>query len=224
MPPIRITHFSDALCVWAYISQVRFDELKNNFPEEVEFEYRYFQVFGDVHAKLDAQWAERGGVQGYSAHVKEVVAKFDHVTINPGVWTKIIPTSSMPSHLFLCAVRLLAAQGNGVHDDLLNSAAWAVREAFFRDLVDISQRGKLLEIAEQVGLPVAEIERIFNSGAAHAQLSADLQLARDNSVRASPTIIFNEGRQKLTGNVGYRVLEANIRELIRVPEGQQSWC
>lgn len=35
---------------------------------------------------------------------------------------------------------------------------------------------------------------------------------------------FNEGRQTLSRNVGYRVLEANIRELIERPAGQQSWC
>jgi hypothetical protein len=28
----------------------------------------------------------------------------------------------------------------------------------------------------------------------------------------------------LTGNVGYRILEANIRELLDSPPGQQSWC
>ena len=26
MEPIRITHFSDTLCVWAYVSQIRIDE------------------------------------------------------------------------------------------------------------------------------------------------------------------------------------------------------
>ena len=30
--------------------------------------------------------------------------------------------------------------------------------------------------------------------------------------------------QMLTGNVGYRVLEANVRELLHNPGGQQSWC
>jgi hypothetical protein len=34
----------------------------------------------------------------------------------------------------------------------------------------------------------------------------------------------NEGRQRLNGNVGYRVLEANIRELLNHPAGEQSWC
>jgi len=227
MSPIRILHFSDVLCIWAYIAQVRVDELKKNFPDDVLFEFRYFQVFGDVRTKLEMQWSDRGGANGYSKHVLEVAAPFEHVAINSGVWSKLAPVSSMPAHLFLCAVRLLATQaggGHGIHDGLLDNAAWAIRSAFFRDLTDISRRANLLEIAEQIGLPVGQIEAILDSGAAHAQLSMDLDLARENNVRASPTMIFNEGRQRLTGNVGYRVLEANIRELIRAPDGQQSWC
>jgi hypothetical protein len=43
-------------------------------------------------------------------------------------------------------------------------------------------------------------------------------------VTVSPTLIFNEGRQRLNGNVGYRVIEANIRELLHNPSGELSWC
>jgi len=43
-------------------------------------------------------------------------------------------------------------------------------------------------------------------------------------VSVSPTLIFNEGRQRLNGNVGYRVIEANIRELLHNPPGEESWC
>jgi len=227
MSPIRILHFSDVLCIWAYIAQVRVDELKKNFPDDVIFEFRYIQVFGDVRTKLEMQWSDRGGAKGYSKHVNEVATAFEHVAINPAVWSKNTPVSSMPAHLFLCAVRLLAsekASSNEIPEGLLDSTAWAIRRAFFQDLADISKRKTLLEIAEQIGLPVAGIEAILDGGAAHAQLSTDLDLAGENNVRASPTMIFNEGRQKLTGNVGYRVLEANIRELIRAPDDQQSWC
>ena len=44
-------------------------------------------------------------------------------------------------------------------------------------------------------------------------------------VQGSPTFILNDGRQKLYGNVGYGVLEANITELLRSPAaGAASWC
>ena len=40
-----------------------------------------------------------------------------------------------------------------------------------------------------------------------------------------PTCVLNEGRQLLFGNVGDRVLEANIRELLREPAaGAASRC
>lgn len=221
MESIRITHFSDTLCVWAYISQVRMDELVRKFPGSVEIETRFVQVFGNVPDKMETGWKDRGGVRGYMEHVKSVVAKFDHVTLNPEVWVRDTPQSSMPSHLFLCAVRLLDV-GKASPD--LPRAAWAVREAFFRDGADVSQRNVLLGVAERIGLPVAEIREILGSGAAHAALSEDIELARNHGIQASPTLLFNEGRQRLTGNVGYRIIEANIRELLESDPNQLSWC
>jgi hypothetical protein len=36
--------------------------------------------------------------------------------------------------------------------------------------------------------------------------------------------VLNEGRQHLNGNVGYRVIEANVRELLHKPADEMSWC
>jgi predicted DsbA family dithiol-disulfide isomerase len=223
MAPIRITHFSDALCIWAYVSQIRIDELEKSFPGQVEIDYRFFHVFGNVAGKMDANWKDRGGVRGYSEHVRGVVEKFDHVALHLQAWSANIPRSSMPSHLLLCAVRLLEAQG-GLPMGSLKDTSWAVREAFFKECRDVSRQDVLLAIAQELGLPVGEIEHTLASGAAHAALAEDLDLARQQGMQASPTLLFNEGRQRLTGNVGYRIIEANIRELLESPPGQLSWC
>ena len=45
---IDVEHFSDVLCVWAYITQIRIDELRDNFADEVQVNYRFLQVFGNV--------------------------------------------------------------------------------------------------------------------------------------------------------------------------------
>jgi predicted DsbA family dithiol-disulfide isomerase len=225
MDKVKIQHFSDVLCVWAYVSQVRVDELKRQFGQQVEMDYHFVHVFGHAHQKLQAQWSQRGGAQAYGIHVKEVVAKFEHVPVHEDIWMRDTPRSSLPAHLFLCALKLLEpAQADANGCTAFERAAWAVREAFFRDLVDISQRHELMKIAEQLALPVGDIEEILDTGAAHALLSEDIAMARDQSVRASPTLLFNEGRQVLTGNVGYRVIEANVRELLRTPVDQSSWC
>ena len=68
------------------------------------------------------------------------------------------------------------------------------------------------------------LENLLDSGEAHAALAADLTLAQEHAISVSPTLVFNEGRQRLTGNVGYRVIEANIRELLANPSGEHSWC
>ena len=44
-------------------------------------------------------------------------------------------------------------------------------------------------------------------------------------IEGSPSFVLNEGRQKLYRNIGFRVIEANIQELLRVPgSNQASWC
>jgi predicted DsbA family dithiol-disulfide isomerase len=123
----------------------------------------------------------------------------------------------------LCAVRLLEER-EATAAGSLRRTAWSVREAFFLHCADISKRVVLLELAEEGGLPVSAIEDALGDGSAHAELCDDLEQARDQNIRASPTLVFNEGRQQLTGNVGYRIIEANVRELLEHPPDQHSWC
>ncbi|WP_204376707.1 hypothetical protein, partial [Methyloceanibacter marginalis] len=55
--------------------------------------------------------------------------------------------------------------------------------------------------------------------------AADYDLSQKNGVEGSPTFLMNDGRQKLFGNVGYRLLEANVQELLRRPAANEaSWC
>jgi predicted DsbA family dithiol-disulfide isomerase len=223
MDTVRITHISDVLCIWAYVSQIRCDELTAQLPGRVALNYRYFHVFGDVRAKMDKAWKDRGGLEGYAAHVREVAAGFDHIVVHPEIWTAVTPASSMPAHLFLCAIRILEESGeteSGSH----SRAAWCARRAFFEDCRNVASRETLFSIAEQVGIDTLKVERLINDGSAHAELASDLDFAREHGVRASPTLLLNEGRQQLTGNVGYRVIEANVRELLERPDEARSWC
>ena len=53
---------------------------------------------------------------------------------------------------------------------------------------------------------------------------ADYQQADTLKLRGSPSFVLNEGRQTLFGNVGYRVLQANVEELLNRPDTDASWC
>lgn len=225
MEPIRIFYFSDALCVWAYIAQVRLDELKTTFEDKISIEHHFVPVFGSAHEKLEARWRDRGGLAGYRNHVLEVAHKFSHVTVHPEIWTQVTPASSTSCHLFLHAIQLLETKGLvDRSQQVFAKATWAFRAAFFTKLANVGDRHIQFEIAEELGLPIAAIQAQIDSGEAYAQLSKDFDLVKEHTVTVSPTLLFNEGRQRLNGNVGYRVMEANIRELLHNPPGEQSWC
>lgn len=223
MSVARITHFSDILCVWAYAAQVRMDELESEFGDRIAIEYRLTSVFGFGREMMAERWKDKGGLAGYAQHVREIIDRFDHVALHPDVWSRVAPASSSPAHLVLAAIRSLQAAGKtspGAYTDV----AWRLRQAFFRDARDISREDVLLDIAAAASLDVAAIREQLASGAAHAALARDGHEARELDIRVSPSIVINEGRQRLNGNVGYRVIAANIREILERPADQQSWC
>ena len=102
---------------------------------------------------------------------------------------------------------------------------WAFRCAFFRDCRDISRWDIQCEIAEGLGADIGAIEERIHSGVAFARLATDYQDADKMRIEGSPSFVLNEGRQKLYGNVGFRLIDANIQELFRVPgTDEASWC
>jgi predicted DsbA family dithiol-disulfide isomerase len=220
---IRILHFSDVLCVWAYVAQVRMEELKGNFGDRVAIEYYFTSIFGDAHRKLEARWRDRGGIAAYGQHVQGVAARFPHVTVHPELWAIRTPRSSLACHRFLRAVKLLEL-AQEVELGSFERACWELRRSFFEEAIDVSAQASQWAIAETLDLPRAALGARLESGEACADLARDLELAKEYGITVSPSLVFNEGRQRLNGNVGYRVIEANIRELLHNPPGELSWC
>jgi len=108
---------------------------------------------------------------------------------------------------------------------IFDRVVWGLRCAFFRDCQDISQWEVQCEVAERLGADISAVESLFHSGLAYARLAADYQDAEKMRVEGSPSLVLNEGRQKLYGNVGFHLMEANIQELFRTPRaGEASWC
>jgi predicted DsbA family dithiol-disulfide isomerase len=102
---------------------------------------------------------------------------------------------------------------------------WAFRCAFFRDCRDIARWDVQCELADALGVDIDAIEKSIHEGTAFARLAADYQDADKMRIEGSPSFVLNDGRQKLYGDVGFRIIEANIQELLRAPAGDQaSWC
>lgn len=224
MQTVPITYFSDVLCVWAYVAQVRIDAIQNAFGERVRFEPRFCSVFGDTARKIATSWKDKDGYAGFNAHLRHVGGQFPEVPVHPDLWLTVRPASSTSPHLALKAVQLLEAEGGCAEGDF-DAATIAFRKAFFVQARDIGRRGVQADILRETGIDAEGVEALVEDGRAFAALSSDYADADALRIQGSPSFVLNEGRQKLYGNVGYRVMEANIAELLREPvPDQASWC
>ena len=223
MAQVKIDYFSDVLCIWAYVAQIRLDELKENFTDQIEVQEHFITLFGNTEKRIAKGWADRGGYEGFNKHVIHVAEQFPHSELNQDVWLKNPPKSSAPSHLYLKALQLLVAEQQ-LDEKAFIEFIWQIRCAFFQRAEDISHMNTLHQLAESQKLSIALVEEKMNDGSALAALCSDMEMKEQFKLEGSPTYLLNNGRQKLYGNVGYRVLEANVQELIERPEGIASWC
>jgi predicted DsbA family dithiol-disulfide isomerase len=221
--PIHINYYSDILCIWAYVSQIRIAELESEFKDRIDINYVYFSIFGDAQTKLKTRWQEKGGMQAYNQHVLDIAKDFPHIEVNPDIWLKNSPTSSLPAHLYLASVRYLennqVLPARSVHDLRLK-----FQSAFFRLTSDLSKGSVLDDIVVSNGMPLNDIKECITSGHAYAQLAHDQHQATQHQIKSSPTMVFNHDRQSLAGNVGYKIIAANVRELLERPTKGLSWC
>jgi predicted DsbA family dithiol-disulfide isomerase len=230
MSVVKVSYFSDALCIWAYVAQARIDAVKEKFGDAVRFDHRFCSVFGDTAGKIAATWRDKGEYAGFNSHLRKVALQFPHIEVHPDIWLKTRPPTSTSAHLFMIAVqqwqqeRERTGQGGSV-SSIFDKVMWAFRCAFFRDCRDIARWDIQRDLAEPLGVDIAAIEKRIDDGTAFAGLAANYQEAEKMRIEGSPSLVLNEGRQKLYGNVGFRIIEANIEEILRVPSGDQaSWC
>ena len=216
--PILIDYYTDVLCVWAWIAQPRLEEINRQWAGRVTIRHRYLDIFGDSHGKIATQWGETDGFDKFSAHVVKSVAPFENLEVNPNIWTKVRPRSSLQAHLFLKAVALVTDEA------LVEPVALRIRQAFFSEAKDINEYSTLITCAEAENIDEQLLKSALRDGSAIAALSDDQRSANALGMRGSPTWVLNEGRQLLYGNVGYRILDANIEELARHPTLEASWC
>lgn len=224
---LGIDYYSDVLCIWAYSAKIKIDEMKKQFGDQIAIHYYYNPLFVDMHAMLEKNWAEKGGLQGYNQMMLKLNGMFPYVKIHPEIGLKNLPHSSASCHQFLKAIHLLEQRGEIKSEDTLNTlheqADWLIRLSYFQDAQDVSQQSTLLSIAEQLNIPTNPIETLLKNGEAMAALASDTTDDKQKLIEGSPTFVLNEGRQKLYGNIGYHILEANIRALLEKPEDKPAW-
>ena len=229
---ITIDYFSDVLCVWAYGGQVRLEELQREFKDDVLVRQRFMPLFADTRTRIGEGWKDKGGFAGFGSQMREVCGQWEHTRLHPDVWIACRPASCTTSHVFLKAVHLCLgleqAQGDPDAEShaLFDRLVARTRKAFFEEARDVANLAVLMELLAATGLSPGPVKEAIDNGQAYAVLRGDELLASKHGVLGSPTFVFNDGRQLLYGNVGYRIVASNVRELMSSGhvEGEPSWC
>ena len=216
MTVVQVSYFSDVLCIWAYAAQARIDAVKEKFGDTVRLDYRFCSVFGDTARKITSTWRDQGAYSGFNSHLRKVAQQFPHIEVHPEIWLKTRSPTSASAHLFMTAVQLwqqeFVREGqSGSTTSIFDQVMWAFRCGFFRDCRDIARWDVQCELAEALGVDIDAIEKSIHDGTAFAKLAADYQDADKMHIEGSPSFVLNEGRQKLYGDVGFRIIEANIQ-------------
>jgi len=229
---ITIDYFSDVLCVWAYGGQIRLDELQQEFAGELLVRQRFLPLFADTRTRIGEGWKDKGGFDAFGRQMQEVCSQWEHTRLHSGAWNDCRPTSSTTSHVFLKAVSLCLGLEQAEDDPnpevrtVFDRLVVQTRTDFFEQAKDISSLPVLLDLLESGDPGRGDVMRRIESGEAYAALHRDERLLKEHGVVGSPTYVFNDGRQLLYGNVGYRIIATNLRELMSAHrvEGEPSWC
>lgn len=218
--PLIIDYYTDILCVWAWVAQRRLDELNRQLGSEITLRYQYVDVFGDLAGKMQSLWKDKGMFEGFADHVHESASAFEDAPVNLRIWNEVRPATSANAHLVLKAVENTAGAEASVQ------LARSIRKAFFVDAQDVGALSVLFDVCQEaaLGLDLAEIRASINDGSAIASLMGDYRRAHNQHIKGSPSYVIDNGRQTLYGNVGYRVLHANIEEVLKQPKDGASWC
>jgi predicted DsbA family dithiol-disulfide isomerase len=230
---VDVQYFSDVLCIWAYVAEARLDELRAQYANKINISYHFVSVYGNTQKRALENWADRGGVPAYIKYVRGVADDFGHVTVSDQFWANENgPQSSASIHLFLLAVADLVKaglleskpqakyKGKTVFEELV----WQCRKHYFSKGENIGLLQTQLQLAQGLNIDTDAIRERLDNGSAFAAMCEDNELKEKYRIQGSPTYVLNEGRQILYGNVGYKIIAANIDELLNRPHGLASWC
>ena len=60
MTKITLDYFTDVLCIWAYVAQIRLDELNQEFDDKIQVNEHCVALFGNTEKRIGEGWKDKG--------------------------------------------------------------------------------------------------------------------------------------------------------------------
>ena len=183
-PTLLATVFTDYICPFCYIGDLRLDRLRN------EFELRINWCFLEIHPDTPATGMPVTGL-GYSDPLwQQMMDNLETLADEEGI--RFCPHEfTTNSHQALLLAE--AAKEDGA--EIFYRLHRRLFEAYFTEGRNIGDTGILTAIAGEAGIPAATCERAWSDTRYEQRLADYLAAAHELGVRATPTVFFGEHRR-----------------------------
>lgn len=187
--PITIDIVSDIVCPWCWLGKQYVDAAIKQFPDmDVQINWRPFMLDADVPSEgLPYQYYMKkkfGGdrTEQFKAMKKNLVEaagpagiefNFDDIPVRP---------NTLKAH---CLLKLATTQGKSA------AASEALFKAFFQDGKDVGDNQVLMQIAKNIGMDSASIQKFTSANNDKAEIQSELAYFQELGVSSVPTFIYN---------------------------------
>lgn len=206
--PIKIDIWSDIACPWCYIGKRRLEAGVAQTGLPVEVEYHSFELTPDMPVDYDGSHADfLAGHLGVTAEqVKEMNARVGGIAESVGLhydFEHMHPANTVKSHQVLHLAKAHGRQ-EAMKERLL--------AAYFVEGRKLSDPAVLVELAVEVGLDRAEVERVLENDELVDAVRADQQLAARYGISGVPFYVF-AGKYGVSGAQESEVFAQVLRKV-----------
>ena len=181
--PVNMVVYSDYICPWCYVAAARLKRLKEEYGDKVSIIWKSFLLIPRGRPPTFSLTNYIAHTNQSRARANEEEPDLNYKLLSPD--TKL-PSSSVPAHE---AAKCTVLQGEAA----FGRYHWALLQANFSQLRDISSRDVLISLAKEVGLDVNRFTADLDSGALREKVMAEYEQAvKESRFQGIPTVILDD--------------------------------
>jgi predicted DsbA family dithiol-disulfide isomerase len=203
---VKVDVFSDLVCPWCYLGRTRFQTAAATFDGSVEVTWRPFQLDPDAPPTPEPATERLAAKFGGRERVTQMHDRMRVLTAEAGLPyepERALRANTRDGH----RVVWLAGR-EGVQDAVVGR----LFRAYHAEGRDIGDAETLAALADEAGLPADRVRTLLASGEGDAEVTQDLDLARNLGISGVPFFLF-EGAWGVSGAQSPEVFGEALREV-----------
>jgi predicted DsbA family dithiol-disulfide isomerase len=199
-PVLLATVFSDYICPFCYVGDVRLDRLREHYELKISW------CFVEIHPETPAQGMPTSRLGYPQQRWERMMDNLDELAREEGI---VFAPRQFTTNSRKALLLAEAAKEEGA--DIFYRLHRRLFEAFFTEGRNIGDEAVLRELASETGVSARTVQNAWTEDRYVQRLESYLAAAKQLGVRATPTIFFGE-QQRLDGALPLADFQRAARE------------